>query len=106
MGDRRARSAFRNRPARSAETGREQRGAVKDKPCSRVKLANIELTPENPEYNGGVWHVEGMENENIVASGIYYYTSENITPSLLGFRAAVKEPDYEVLLRYNGRIRS
>ena len=42
MGDRRARSAFRNRPARSAETGREQRGAVKDKPCSRVKLANIE----------------------------------------------------------------
>lgn len=25
-----------------------------------VKLANIELTPEKPEYPGGVWHVEGM----------------------------------------------
>ena len=24
-----------------------------------VKLANIELTPEKPEYPGGVWHVEG-----------------------------------------------
>ena len=24
-----------------------------------VKLANIELTPENPKYHGGVWHVEG-----------------------------------------------
>ena len=54
-----------------------------------VKLANIELTPEKPEYPGGVWHIEGMENENIVASGIYYYTSENITSSLLSFRAAV-----------------
>lgn len=24
-----------------------------------VKLANIELTPEQPEYDGGPWHVEG-----------------------------------------------
>lgn len=39
-----------------------------------VKLANIELTPLNPQYPGGSWHVEGMKNENIVASGIYYYS--------------------------------
>jgi hypothetical protein len=25
-----------------------------------VKLANIVLTPENPEYPGGKWHVEGQ----------------------------------------------
>jgi hypothetical protein len=25
-----------------------------------VKLANIELTPENPEYEGGSWHIEGQ----------------------------------------------
>lgn len=25
-----------------------------------VKLANIELTPEDPEYKGGNWHVEGQ----------------------------------------------
>ena len=24
-----------------------------------VKLANIELTPEKPKYEGGTWHVEG-----------------------------------------------
>lgn len=55
-----------------------------------VKLANIVLTPENPEYPGGKWHVEGqlfkiasilfghhserllgMLNERIVASFIY-----------------------------------
>lgn len=25
-----------------------------------VKLANIELTREKPEYHGGIWHVEGQ----------------------------------------------
>ena len=25
-----------------------------------VKLANIHLTPESPEYEGGSWHVEGQ----------------------------------------------
>ena len=60
-----------------------------------VKLANIELTPQNPNYPGGSWHVEGMQNENIVASGIYYYDSINISESHLEFRQAIKEPDYE-----------
>jgi hypothetical protein len=60
-----------------------------------VKLANIELTPENPKYTGGSWHVEGMANENIVASGIYYYHTENITESRLNFRIQVREPEYE-----------
>ncbi|KAF9090543.1 hypothetical protein BGX29_011415 [Mortierella sp. GBA35] len=54
-----------------------------------VKLANIELTPENPKYEGGTWH------ENIVATGIYYYHTENITESRLDFRIQVAEPDYE-----------
>ncbi|KAG5638230.1 hypothetical protein H0H81_001104 [Sphagnurus paluster] len=70
-----------------------------------VKLANIHLTPEKPTYEGGAWHVEGklvsslsfvlsralshvlqMQNEHICASAIYYYDSENITPSRLAFR--------------------
>ncbi|KAG8925471.1 hypothetical protein FRC02_009635 [Tulasnella sp. 418] len=54
-----------------------------------VKLANIQLTPEKPEYPGGSWHVEGMANECIVASGIYYYSSKNITSSHLAFRESV-----------------
>jgi len=45
--------------------------------------------------SGGVWHVEGMVNERIVASGIYYYTSDNISESRLSFRQAVQEPGYE-----------
>ncbi|RPD77151.1 hypothetical protein L226DRAFT_459782 [Lentinus tigrinus ALCF2SS1-7] len=58
-----------------------------------VKLANIILTPENPTYAGGAWHVEGMANENIVATGLYYYMCENITESRLDFRVTVGTED-------------
>ncbi|KAF8601401.1 hypothetical protein BDV93DRAFT_608140 [Ceratobasidium sp. AG-I] len=58
-----------------------------------VKLANIYLTPESPEYTGGSWHVEGMSNESIVVSGIYYYEQENISESYLAFRTAVLQPE-------------
>ncbi|KAJ7471961.1 hypothetical protein FB451DRAFT_1251521 [Mycena latifolia] len=59
-----------------------------------IKLANIHLTPEQPEYAGGSWHVEGMINESIAASGIYYYDEENITESKLEFRVPIGEPEY------------
>ncbi|KIO23098.1 hypothetical protein M407DRAFT_27425 [Tulasnella calospora MUT 4182] len=62
-----------------------------------VKLANILLTPEKPNYPGGSWHVEGMANERIIASGIYYYDSENITESRLAFRAAVGQGNINYL---------
>ncbi|KAH0565668.1 hypothetical protein GP486_000942 [Trichoglossum hirsutum] len=51
-----------------------------------VKLANIHLTPEKPEYEGGTWHVEGQLNEHICATALYYYDSVNITESRLAFR--------------------
>ncbi|MEV6548438.1 DUF4246 domain-containing protein [Streptomyces sp. NPDC051597] len=60
-----------------------------------VKLATIHLTPEKPEYPGGSWHVEGMMNERIVSTGIYYWDSENTTESRLSFRAALDDPEYE-----------
>jgi hypothetical protein len=72
-----------------------------------VKMANIMLTPENPEYNGGSWHIEGQlvslpflhfplesdinpfQNERICSTAIYYYDCENITESTLRFRHRV-----------------
>ena len=60
-----------------------------------VKLANIELTPEQPKYKGGAWHVEGIDEERIVATGIYYYEMENITESKLIFRQSIEDPFYE-----------
>lgn len=60
-----------------------------------VKLANIELTPENPTYEGGSWHLEGCANEDIVATILYYYDVSNITESKLSFRQAYQDPPYE-----------
>ncbi|MFJ4502046.1 DUF4246 domain-containing protein [Streptomyces sp. NPDC088864] len=60
-----------------------------------VKLATIHLTPEKPEYAGGSWHVEGMLNERIVSTALYYWDSENITESRLAFRTVVDDPYYE-----------
>jgi hypothetical protein len=57
------------------------------------KLANIHLTPEKPEFNGGSWHVEGALNEHICASAIYYYDEENISESRLGFRQPLDEDE-------------
>lgn len=51
-----------------------------------VKLANIHLTPDNPSYSGGTWHVEGQLNEHIVATALYYYDCDNITDCHLDFR--------------------
>lgn len=54
-----------------------------------VKLANIELTPDSPIYEGGSWHLEGLPTENIIATGIYYYEIDNITESTLNFRTTM-----------------
>ncbi|KAJ6582375.1 hypothetical protein B0H19DRAFT_1217942 [Mycena capillaripes] len=59
-----------------------------------IKLANIQLTVEYPEYMGGSWHVKGMLNEHIMASGIYYYEEENISESRLAFRVTTGAPVY------------
>ncbi|RDB28238.1 hypothetical protein Hypma_001499 [Hypsizygus marmoreus] len=64
-----------------------------------IKLANIQLTPEKPDYAGGSWHVEGQLNEHICATALYYYDSANITPSSLAFRHQCN--DHEVTrMRY------
>ena len=60
-----------------------------------VKAADIVLTPEDPVYPGGTWHLEGMQHENIVATCIYYYKQENVTSSHLEFREEVDEVEFD-----------
>ncbi|KAI8614130.1 hypothetical protein BC830DRAFT_1128864 [Chytriomyces sp. MP71] len=57
------------------------------------KMASIHLTPEKPRYTGGSWHLEGMENEAIAATGIVYYDVDNITSSRLTFRGVYNDDD-------------
>lgn len=58
-----------------------------------VELATIHLTPANPTYAGGSWHIEGQLNEHIVASSLYYYAQSNIGTSTLAFRHSVDTSD-------------
>ncbi|KAG9404203.1 hypothetical protein AC1031_005743 [Aphanomyces cochlioides] len=51
-----------------------------------VKIESIELTPENPKWPGRSWHFEGMPNESIAATGIFFYDCENITTPEVWFR--------------------
>ncbi|KAF7555998.1 hypothetical protein G7Z17_g1732 [Cylindrodendrum hubeiense] len=66
-----------------------------------VKLANIHLTPENPKYDGGSWHVEGQYNEHICATALYYYDSDNITDSHLAFRTEADGDDLTAELNHD-----
>ncbi|KAL2884175.1 hypothetical protein SGCOL_000114 [Colletotrichum sp. CLE4] len=65
-----------------------------------VKLANIQLTPENPSYDGGSWHIEGQLNEHIVATALFYYDSSNITDSYLAFRTEANKENLSERIDY------
>lgn len=58
-----------------------------------VKLSNIHLTPDNPRYEGGSWHIEGQLNEHICATALFYYESENITDCELAFRTSANSEE-------------
>ena len=51
-----------------------------------VKIGQILLTPQNSQYKGGSWHLEGMPHEHIAATCIHYVDVKGITESFLEFR--------------------
>lgn len=61
-----------------------------------IKLSSIELTPEKPAYEGGNWHIEGMLNEHIAATALYYYDVDNVTESRISFRTAAELDSVEM----------
>ncbi|KAI9337589.1 hypothetical protein DFJ73DRAFT_848907 [Zopfochytrium polystomum] len=60
-----------------------------------VKMAEIRLTPEQPRYAGGKWHLEGMYNEAITATALVYYNLDNIADSRVKFRHVYSEPKFD-----------
>ncbi|KAJ2235781.1 hypothetical protein IWW45_002313 [Coemansia sp. RSA 485] len=52
-----------------------------------VKMHNIVLTPEHPEYCGDKeWYVEAMSNERIIATAVCCYDEQNVTQGMIAFR--------------------
>lgn len=58
-----------------------------------TKLSNIVLTPSSPTYDCDYWQVQGLMNEDIVATVIYYYDSNNIKNPELAFRLGYRAPE-------------
>ncbi len=77
----------------------DESDANDDKPLPKrlqviVKLANTVLTPDGKEdFEGGSWHLEGIESEHIVATCIYYYNVHNIEDSNLYVRIPMRNPE-------------
>jgi hypothetical protein len=55
------------------------------------KIATTILTPDNPSSKGTSWHLEGIREENIICTGIYYVDINNITQSKLKFRTTITQ---------------
>lgn len=57
-----------------------------------VKIGSTQLTCEKSKSTGTGWHLEGIREENIIGTGIYYYDINNITDSHLSFRTVIDHP--------------
>ena len=44
-----------------------------------VRIPSVQLTPGRPRYDGGAWMLEGLLNEHIIASSVYFFDMENVT---------------------------
>ncbi|KAJ2694199.1 hypothetical protein H4218_005727 [Coemansia sp. IMI 209128] len=51
-----------------------------------VQMSSIELLSKKPTYGGKGWSVAGLDNECIIATGIFFFDVVNIAPCSLRFR--------------------
>ncbi|KAJ2640685.1 hypothetical protein GGF44_002475 [Coemansia sp. RSA 1694] len=54
-----------------------------------VRMSSIELTSKLPIYGGKDWSVAGLDNERIIATGIFFYDIANVSQRSLQFRKAL-----------------
>ncbi|KAI8929117.1 hypothetical protein BC831DRAFT_444800 [Entophlyctis helioformis] len=54
-----------------------------------VRMYNYYLGPETPSYDPNLWEMEGTATELIVASGVFFYSMQNLAPVYMMFEKAV-----------------
>ncbi|KKP03027.1 hypothetical protein THAR02_04853 [Trichoderma harzianum] len=64
-----------------------------------VKLTEIHLTPENPEYVCDSWKTDGLLNEHIISTALFCYDSDNVTDGYMYFSTVIDRPDLEGMRR-------
>lgn len=64
---------------------------IKLEKCQFIIKAQEIVLNEGETHSMGSLHLEGTDSECIVATGIYYFNSENINPTKLHFRVQIEE---------------
>ncbi|KAL8904481.1 MAG: hypothetical protein Q9207_003245 [Kuettlingeria erythrocarpa] len=54
-----------------------------------LHIQEIDLTPDNPRYEGEEWHVQGQTNERVCATASYVYLTSNVASPTISFRRRV-----------------
>ncbi|KAJ2449691.1 hypothetical protein GGF42_004695, partial [Coemansia sp. RSA 2424] len=60
-----------------------------------IRMSSIELTSKLPIYGRKDWSVAGLDNERIIATGIFFYDVANVPQGNLQFREALSSWDFE-----------
>ncbi len=77
----------------TALKGKEKPAEIKVGDCQViVKIASAQVNEEKPVFGEGSWHLEGVESEKIIATGIYYYDMKNVKETYLRFRTTLDDP--------------
>ena len=69
-----------------------------------LQMQDIDLDPQDPDFEGEEWHVQGQTNERICATAYYVYSTDNLSeesPPTLSFRARIHPGDGDLA---NGAI--
>jgi hypothetical protein len=61
---------------------------------------DLYMNNDSTEFEGGSWHTEGMLNERICATALFYYDSDNVTDCHLDFRTPADREELVMNLRY------
>ncbi|KAL6900578.1 hypothetical protein GGI43DRAFT_405762 [Trichoderma evansii] len=61
---------------------------------------DLYMNNDPTEFEGGSWHTEGMLNEHICATALFYYDSENLTDCHLDFRTPADREELMMNLNY------
>ncbi|KAL6695078.1 hypothetical protein J3F84DRAFT_38399 [Trichoderma pleuroticola] len=64
-----------------------------------VRLTEIHLTPENPEYLCDSWETDGLLNEHIVSTALFCYDSDNVTDGYMYFDTVIDWPSLDRIHR-------
>lgn len=93
-------SSFHEVPSEGSSTPSDVSSTNRPPSLNLSDYHSIYADNDTSEYEGGSWHTEGMLNERICATALYYYDSENVSDCDLDFRTLANREELSTHLNY------